>query len=211
VILTEDKMRIHQLTYIIAGLLLSTPARSAESNIVYFQPMGPEIRDAEVQAAKIELENVYNVEVRILGRIPIPRNAYYSPRSRYKADILLNDLEEIKPADGWKIMGLTGADISTTHNNSPDWGVLGLGSLTGSASVISTYRCKKSARSPEQALERFAKISVHELGHTLGLEHCATHGCIMHDVEGKVSNIDAETILCPRCASQLGPTIISTL
>ena len=40
-------------------------------------------------------------------------------------------------------------DISTTKGRFPDWGVLGLGELPGTASVISSFRCHRGASGPE--------------------------------------------------------------
>jgi archaemetzincin len=117
------------------------------------------------------------------------------------------------PADGMRILGLTGADISTTKGRFHDWGVLGLGDEPGTATVISSFRCRKKARDAAHARERLAKVAVHELGHSFGLDHCPTPGCLMNDAEGKVSSVDDESDLCPRCRARLaaaGRTIPAT-
>jgi archaemetzincin len=55
--------------------------------------------------------------------------------------------------------------------------------------------------------ERLWKISLHELGHTLGLEHCPTKGCIMEDGHGTVKTTDAETELCAPCAAKFKASV----
>jgi archaemetzincin len=50
--------------------------------------------------------------------------------------------------------------------------------------------------------ERLWKIAIHELGHTLGLEHCPTSGCIMEDAHGTVKTTDREKELCSSCAQR---------
>jgi archaemetzincin len=44
------------------------------------------------------------------------------------------------------VLGLTAADISTTKGEIVDWGVMGLGSLDGTAGVISSFRCRTARR-----------------------------------------------------------------
>jgi archaemetzincin len=87
---------------------------------------------------------------------------------------------------------------------------MGLGELPGIASVISSFRCRKKARNETHAVERLAKVAVHEIGHTLGLDHCPTRGCLMEDAMGKVVTTDREHDFCDRCralAKQRGFTI----
>jgi len=95
------------------------------------------------------------------------------------------------------------SDISTTKGDVFDWGILGLASVDGRACVLSSFRCRRSARDSRHATERLGKTAVHELGHTFGLEHCATHGCLMHDGEGTVLTTDAERDLCSACRGKL--------
>jgi archaemetzincin len=47
------------------------------------------------------------------------------------------------------------------------------------------------------------KVAVHEIGHTLGLPHCPTTGCLMEDAGGKVATVDGEFDLCERCRARL--------
>ena len=79
---------------------------------------------------------------------------------------------------------------------------MGLGDEPGTATVISSFRCRKKARGAAHARERLAKVAVHELGHSFGLDHCPTPGCLMHDAEGKVATVDDESDLCPRCRAR---------
>jgi archaemetzincin len=129
----------------------------------------------------------------------LPKAAYYPPRRRYRAERLLAYLNARMPKDGFRILGLTDSDISTTKDRYQDWGVMGLGELPGTATVVSSFRCRKKARDADHATLRLAKVAVHEIGHTLGLPHCPTRGCLMEDAMGKVVTTDRERDFCPRC------------
>ena len=143
------------------------------------------------------------LQPKLLPRAALPAAAYYPPRRRYRAEKLLDFLDGRLPADGVRILGLTGVDISTTKGDVFDWGVLGLGRLDGASSVISSFRCRKRARGAAHARVRLAKVAVHEAGHTLGLDHCPNRGCLMEDAEGRVATCDREYDFCARCRGLL--------
>jgi len=84
-----------------------------------------------------------------------------------------------------------------------DWGIMGLATIDGRVSVMSMFRCRRGSRSPVHARERLGKVAVHEVGHTLGLEHCPTYGCLMEDAHGTNTTTDREYVLCPRCRQLL--------
>ena len=194
-----------------AALFVATPTPGNGAGVLYLQPLGGcggKTQGTEQVVAA--LRAFYPIEVRVLECQELPRNAYYAPRKRYRAERLLTHLNERLPTGGWRILGLTDVDISTTKGSYPDWGVMGLGELPGTATVISSFRCRKQARNPAHAIERLAKVAVHEIGHTLGLPHCPTRGCLMENAMGKVVTTDRERDFCARCrglAKQNGFTI----
>lgn len=200
-------------SFVLLAALAAAPATPAVAppQTLYVQPLG----DCASKAVGVDdvvaaLRAFYPIDVRVLVCQELPKAAYYAPRQRYRAERLLAYLNQRMPKDGWRILGLTAADISTTKDEIKDWGVLGLGELPGTATVISAFRCRKKARNPRHARERLAKVAVHEIGHTLGLPHCPTRSCLMEDAMGKVATTDRERDFCPRCralASQNGFTI----
>jgi len=171
--------------------------------VLYLQPLGDALPEADVQLVVTALREFYGLVIRILPRVALPAASYYPARQRYRAEKLLDYLAPRLPKDGERVLGLTAVDISTTKDKYYDWGVMGLGSLDGAAGVLSSFRCHKQAHSAEHARQRLAKVAVHELGHTLGLPHCATPGCLMHDGEGQVKTTDTEYDLCSKCRAQL--------
>jgi archaemetzincin len=197
------------LTALLAGPVLAQDSGAvARPHVLYIQPMGvcgkPQLGSEAVRQA---LSAFYELEIRILPCVALPEAAYYKPRRRYRAERILDFLNRRIPADGWRILGLTATDISTTNGKITDWGILGLGELPGKTSVISSFRCKKKARNTRHAIVRLAKVAVHEIGHTLGLPHCPTRTCLMEDAVGKVATVDRERDFCARCrqaAAQAG-------
>lgn len=127
-----------------------------------------------------------------LPPIELPKTAFYKPRARYRAELLLDALQKVP---GWKVVALTTKDISTTKGNVQDWGIMGLGSCPGHACVVSTYRLNGSE-------VRLAKVVAHELGHTLGVPHCETPKCLMNDAKGKADTVDRSQWFCASCAGK---------
>jgi len=182
----------------------TTLVRAAEENrIIYVQPLGKALPDADVTMVKEALKAFYEVEVKVLPRVALPKSAYYPKRARYRAEKLLEFLKPRMPADGFRILGLTGVDISTTKGKIEDWGILGLATIDGAACVLSSFRCKRRAKNAEHARIRLGKVAVHEIGHTFGLDHCPNRGCLMEDGGGSVLTTDREYDLCTRSRKQL--------
>ncbi len=170
----------------------------------YIQPLGDLELEADIAYARRALAAFYAGEVLVLPRQEMPRAAFYAPRQRYRADVLLNWLRVRRPGDGFRLIGVTALDISTTKPPHRDWGVMGLADLSGTVCVLSSFRCRLRSTGAEHARIRFGKVIVHEVGHTLGLPHCATIGCLMEDAQGTVLTTDREYDLCPACRAALG-------
>jgi archaemetzincin len=170
---------------------------------LYLQPLGGQLPGEDVELVRAALGAMIGMETRLLPRAELPPAAFYPPRRRYRAERLLDFLDGRLPPDGTRILGLTGVDISTTKGRFADWGLLGLGRIGGASSVISAFRCRMNSTGAVNARQRLAKVAVHEAGHTLGLEHCPTRGCLMEDAEGRVATCDREYDFCDRCRGLL--------
>jgi len=165
------------------------------------------------QAVSEALRAVFGAEVLMLPSRPLPQGAFTQIKTpRYRADSLLADLKRHKSPDVFCVLGLTLKDISTTKRDQRgqvltpeskyrDWGVFGLGYRPGPACVVSTFRLPNSNPT---FLMRLKKISVHEVGHNLGLPHCPVEGCVMMDAAETIKTIDRVNLaFCNQCTLNL--------
>ncbi len=130
------------------------------------------------------------------ANIAFPKNAYYEPRNRYRADSLIRFLNS-KVGRDTIIIGLSSKDISITKDKVKDWGVMGYSNCPGKACIVSNFRLKTKNKN-----EQFYKVVLHEIGHTQGLKHCAEKSCFMRDAKGK-NYLDEEKYFCARCKTFL--------
>lgn len=186
------------ITVMVSGFVCADP-----KPVIAIQPLGSFDTDI-IDTISAGIQNLYNVDVVILSEKEMPQSAYYKSRNRYRAEKLLDYLEENVDSKFTKVIGLTNRDISTTKGEYYDWGIFGLGSLAGRTCVVSTYRLGKDKVSDSLFIERLKKVVNHELGHTFGLNHCPYKGCLMEDAKGKIKTVDSETgAFCPDCKEKL--------
>jgi archaemetzincin len=197
--------RLSLVAALAAIVFLDVSAQSGimENHALNIQPLGKELPSEDLAFVKQALVGIYNVQIRVLPRVDLPEQAYYEPRRRYRAEKILPFLLERLPSDSDRILGLTGVDISTDKGSIKDWGILGLANLGGRECIISAFRCYGRGGEGPHARIILAKVAVHEFGHTLGLDHCTTRGCLMEDAGGLVRTCDREYDLCTRCRSML--------
>ena len=202
-----ERIRRRDLIALGTLALLSTlvPKSSAAEKlrVIHLQPLGPPLVATDLDFVRRSVLAFYRVEIRVAERRELPRSAFYAQRRRYRAEKLLRHLEEARPPEAFRALGLTSADISTTKPPHEDWGILGLADLGGPACVVSSFRTKRRAKNPAHARIRLGKTVVHELGHTFGLPHCTTPGCLMEDGGGSVLTTDREYELCAICRERL--------
>ncbi len=190
---------------VLVFLDISAQSEVPGKQVLLIQPLGKELPGEDMALVKDALVGFYNVRIRVLPLVNLPAQAYYEPRGRYRAEKLLPFLQKKLPSDGDLILGLTGVDISTAKGSIDDWGILGLASLGGKECVISAFRCHGTQKAVDARI-LLAKVAVHEVGHTLGLDHCTTRGCLMDDAGGLARAYDREFDICTHCRSKLKAT-----
>jgi len=146
------------------------------------------------------LRSVFDFDVFVRDTEPIPDSAYDASRDQYRAESLIDLVSRAGRAE--KNLGLTEADLFYSQRNF----VFGLAYLRGAAGIVSTNRLRMqsdggfSNRSDDDVFADRVRTEVtHEIGHTLGLEHCDNSRCVM-SFSPTVREVDVkEENLCGSC------------
>jgi predicted Zn-dependent protease len=131
---------------------------ASAKQIIAIQPL--ETFDAKpIDSVKQQLIANYGVDVIIKPACPLPQEAYYPKRNRYRAEKLLDYLDRIN-GTSTKVLGLTSVDILTTKGIHQDWGILGQGQMNGRPCVVSAFRMKGTTKKVSEDVfrSRFAKV-----------------------------------------------------
>jgi archaemetzincin len=178
------------------------------------QPLG-RFDSTQTRFIQRRVSEYFHKPVIILDPIDAPASFInYSKGKRYSADSIISYLAGLPFADSIStVIGLTSEDIYITVRDQmgkikePEskyavWGIFGLGSTPGHASVASDFRLKSSDTGLFH--KRLITVVFHELGHNMGLSHCPHEHCLMNDAKGKISTIDQSSAdFCPSCFRKL--------
>ena len=187
---------------VLAFSAASSKTEDRSTDVIVLQPLS-RVSESDLAVARHGIETMFNARVVVRPSIDLPLGAYYAPRGRYRADALITFLAG--RTKGGRVIGLTSVDISTTKGNVKDWGVLGLGSGSRRACVVSTFRMGRRDVAPQTFRARLVNVCDHEVGHTYGLPHCPHPRCIMADAKEKLSTFNDSTgDFCAECRAKLG-------
>lgn len=146
---------------------------------------------AQVLAADLAARGV---RTRVDAPVPLPDAAYTPTRGQYRGEPLL---ALVSGHGARHVLGITQRDLFARDLNF----IFGIAS-PGGACVVSTARLVIGA-DDELFRARLLKEAVHELGHTLGLGHCADSGCVMY-FSNSLGDTDRKgDAYCSRCIARL--------
>jgi len=146
------------------------------------------------------LRSVYDADVTLADTQDVPGSAFDATREQYRAEEFIELAGRV--GTGEKNLAVTPKDLFYRRRNY----VFGLAYLDGAASVVSTYRLQTSSdggfsnkSANDIFVDRVRKEVVHEVGHTLGLDHCDNSRCVMN-FSPTVREVDVkEETLCGTC------------
>ena len=124
-------------------------------------------------------------------------------RRQYDANGLLQLSSENAPKEALKVIGMLRVDLYIPILTY----IFGQATLNGHTGVVSLYRLRNEHYGLEPdydlLIERFSKVTLHELGHTFGLIHCSNPVCVMRS-STYVEDLDQkEKSFCYRCRAEL--------
>lgn len=155
-----------------------------------------QVDETAVSIVAANLQAVMGLNTRVQPPREKPEYAYLLGRGQFDAAKIIGalaDLENMAPF----VLGLTVFDLCTPILTF----VYGESQLGGRAAVISLQRLTDP--DPELPLLRAAKISLHEVGHLLGIGHCWQPDCLMH-FSSNLETLDAlQPQFCSACEFEM--------
>ena len=159
-------------------------------------PLGA-INELAADVVAGNLQAILNLTTDVLPPQPMPETAFMSARRQYDDVKLINHLAVEQSIRAPICLGLTSHDIGTPILTY----VYGESQLGGRVAVISFYRLTTAGR--HLTLERLSKLSLHEVGHVLGLGHCWEHSCLMRSIRNIEQLDKLDMRFCDACGYEL--------
>lgn len=167
--------------------------------ILRFGQIAPEVLSGIAQGlVRIFPDTTCKVISKVL---PIPKQAYDKKRNQYRSGVLLESVRTFatrqKTFDC--VLGVVDADIFVAGLNY----VFGEAYTPGNAALISLWRLCPEYYGERTDLAlyvlRALKEAVHEVGHTLGLQHCPRSVCVMHFSNSIFDTDKKQNFFCDQC------------
>ena len=187
------------------------PGRTATRTRFVIQPMGPfsdEGRQVLERAAEFA-GLFFDVPVETVAPIDLPpqpdRVASWGPQ--YLTDPMLDTLRPRLPDDAIGLLGVTEADLYPGDQWNYVFGYASLADRVGVYSIVRYFPQfwgeKASGKTATLALQRTAKVFVHEAGHMYGILHCTDYHCVMNGSNSLDETDRSPLFLCPVDVSKL--------
>jgi archaemetzincin len=195
---SESNSNVQQQSFI--NNLLQKKKSIDKIDTIHILPFG-NVKKSVIDDVVKGLTDFYHKEIVIEKSIPLDNKLLAASKTRFSADSILKRFKSSK-----NILVITEVDIVTPKKNvTNEFGIFGLGYRPGTVCVVSSFRLKRNAL-PTLFTERLHKVSIHEVGHNLGLDHCTKDPeCMMSAANGTIKQVDHEKIMfCDNCRNIIG-------
>ncbi|HEX68226.1 MAG TPA: hypothetical protein ENG13_04080 [bacterium] len=159
------------------------------------------VEDVDMRVVRFleeELSNIFKLKFTVFSPLPLPPFSFNPSKNQYFSSPILQLLKE--KISCFKVIGITDRDLYVPGLNF----IFGQAELGGRVAIVSIARLKESFYGKEEDLGklkiRTLKECLHELGHTFGLRHCVSPGCVMN-FSNSIYEVDRKGItFCDSCA-----------
>lgn len=174
-------------------------SRTREIELVAVGPLDDEILDALIPG----LAERFHTRVERGEPVPIDQAWRDAQREQYRAGPILDTLVDRRRA-GVRTLGVIDADIFAPNLDF----IFGQAIVGGCCALIGLARLRQEFYQkkphPELFTHRTLIEAVHELGHTIGLDHCPNQLCVMHFSRNIHDSDRKGPDFCQSCKSRLG-------
>ena len=133
--------------------------------------------------------------------LPVPHHALDKKRNQHNSSVILNEIRALatKNEECHRVLGVSDIDIFASGLNY----VFGEAYSPGRVALISLWRLKPEFYGENGGstvfLLRTLKEAIHELGHTLGLQHCPRSFCVMRFSNSIFDTDRKQSLFCDQC------------
>lgn len=217
----RNKIRIHLIRYVlilsILLLLQYFPKVSADSNEVVIYCSYGRIEDsvfANDFNHSLEQFGLSLNQVKSEDSVPYSSWAYYNPFIRqYNVDSMLSHIQLHTSNSGGFHLIITDKDLYSPGMNWTSGGSVGKVMAVSCCRLDPDYwKESEAGKTDDNDLQifqsRILKVSLHELGHSLGIDlHCANENCVMQDSDS-IEEIDKlGTEYCRICIHEISKAL----
>jgi archaemetzincin len=173
-------------------------SETKKERVIFIRPLG-NVNPEYVSFVKSSIEDFYGFKCEVLSKVEVSDDILSKSKKRCDANKILTKFKTDS-----NIVLVTERDICQKRGKVDEYGIIGLGFCPGKVCVISTCRIKNKV-TKKSFYNRLKKVTLHEMGHNLGIPHCSNSDrCLMNDAKGTVKTIDKEGLfICDKCVEKI--------